>query len=112
MFQGMCYIHGGLGAHGKLRSSNCLIDGRFVLKISDFGLNALCVPTDLIKDDTYYYSNYDIVYYIKHPPRLLPNNLFNCDIRILFNLEIMSTAMFSVRNFFSLHWLPSSSQNR
>lgn len=52
----MCYLHGGLGAHGKLRSSNCLIDGRFVLKISDFGLTTLCTPTDLIKDDNYYYS--------------------------------------------------------
>ncbi|XP_047997274.1 receptor-type guanylate cyclase gcy-28 [Leguminivora glycinivorella] len=54
--QGMCYLHGGLGAHGKLRSSNCLIDGRFVLKISDYGPNTLCTPTDLIKDDTYYYK--------------------------------------------------------
>ncbi|XP_068620544.1 atrial natriuretic peptide receptor 1 [Battus philenor] len=54
--QGMCYLHSGLGAHGKLRSSNCLIDGRFVLKISDYGLNTLCTPTDLIKDDTYYYK--------------------------------------------------------
>ncbi|XP_038211303.1 atrial natriuretic peptide receptor 1 [Zerene cesonia] len=54
--QGMCYLHSGLGAHGKLRSSNCLIDGRFVLKISDYGLNTLCTPTDLIKDDSYYYK--------------------------------------------------------
>ncbi|KAI8419871.1 hypothetical protein MSG28_008498 [Choristoneura fumiferana] len=54
--QGMCYLHGGLGAHGKLRSSNCLIDGRFVLKISDYGPNTLCTPTDLIKDDNYYYN--------------------------------------------------------
>lgn len=54
----MCYLHSGLGAHGKLRSSNCLIDGRFVLKISDYGLNTLCTPTDLIKDDAYYFSNY------------------------------------------------------
>ncbi|XP_072942663.1 atrial natriuretic peptide receptor 1 [Epargyreus clarus] len=54
--QGMCYLHSGLGAHGKLRSSNCLIDGRFVLKISDYGLHTLCTPTDLIKDDTYYYK--------------------------------------------------------
>ncbi|KPJ10473.1 Atrial natriuretic peptide receptor 1 [Papilio machaon] len=54
--QGMCYLHSGLGAHGKLRSSNCLIDGRFVLKISDYGLNTLCTPTDLIKGDLYYYK--------------------------------------------------------
>ncbi|GBP68598.1 Atrial natriuretic peptide receptor 1 [Eumeta japonica] len=58
--QGMCYLHGGLGAHGKLRSSNCLIDGRFVLKISDFGLTTLCAPTDVVKDDIYYYNHYGV----------------------------------------------------
>lgn len=37
--KGMCYIHGGeIGSHGRLRSSNCLVDSHFVLKISDFGL--------------------------------------------------------------------------
>ncbi|CAG5029889.1 unnamed protein product [Parnassius apollo] len=68
--QGMCYLHSGLGAHGKLRSSNCLIDGRFVLKISDYGLNTLCTPTDLIKDDTYYYK------LLWTAPELVPGSLY------------------------------------
>ncbi|CAD1468784.1 unnamed protein product, partial [Heterotrigona itama] len=53
--QGMSYLHASeVSAHGKLRSCNCLIDGRFVLKISDFGLKTLTTPSDLIMDDNYY----------------------------------------------------------
>ncbi|XP_023220693.1 atrial natriuretic peptide receptor 1-like isoform X1 [Centruroides sculpturatus] len=37
--KGMCYLHGGeIGSHGRLRSSNCLVDSHFVLKLTDFGL--------------------------------------------------------------------------
>jgi atrial natriuretic peptide receptor A len=53
----MCYIHGSeLGVHGKLRSANCLIDGRFVLKISDFGLHTLTTPSEVARDATFYTS--------------------------------------------------------
>ncbi|ERL91754.1 hypothetical protein D910_09080 [Dendroctonus ponderosae] len=49
----MSYLHGcDISFHGKLRSCNCLIDGRFVLKISDFGLTSLSIPVDVIKDTT------------------------------------------------------------
>ena len=35
----MNYIHSSeVGSHGQLRSSNCVVDTRFVLKITDFGL--------------------------------------------------------------------------
>ncbi len=38
--QGIYYLHNSvLGHHGRLRSSNCVIDSRFVLKLTDFGLN-------------------------------------------------------------------------
>ncbi|XP_063399957.1 atrial natriuretic peptide receptor 1-like [Mytilus trossulus] len=37
--KGMKYLHSSaLKYHGSLRSSNCVVDGRFVVKISDFGL--------------------------------------------------------------------------
>ena len=53
----MAYLHGSeVAVHGKLRSGNCLIDGRFVLKISDFGLKTLTTPSEIIKDQLYYTS--------------------------------------------------------
>lgn len=55
----MSYLHNSeVAVHGKLRSCNCLIDGRFVLKISDFGLNTFSTPTEIIKDTNYYNSEY------------------------------------------------------
>lgn len=37
--QGMSFLHNSvIGCHGNLKSSNCLVDSRFVLKITDYGL--------------------------------------------------------------------------
>ncbi|XP_073332734.1 retinal guanylyl cyclase 2-like [Pagrus major] len=36
--QGMKYLHLRGLSHGRLKSTNCLVDGRFVLKITDYGL--------------------------------------------------------------------------
>lgn len=52
--KGMAYLHNSdVQVHGKLRSCNCLIDGRFVLKISDFGLKTLSTPCEFIRDINY-----------------------------------------------------------
>lgn len=59
----MAYLHScELGVHGKLRSGNCLIDGRFVLKITDFGLRSLTTPAEVVKDNMYYTSEYGTYY--------------------------------------------------
>ncbi|XP_075984818.1 atrial natriuretic peptide receptor 1-like [Anticarsia gemmatalis] len=43
--KGMHYLHGSdIRSHGALKSSNCVVDSRFVLKITDFGLHALRTP--------------------------------------------------------------------
>ena len=38
----MCYIHNSpIEAHGYLTSSTCVIDSRFVLKVTGFGLQSI-----------------------------------------------------------------------
>lgn len=35
----MIFLHSSeIRSHGRLKSSNCVVDGRWVLKISDYGL--------------------------------------------------------------------------
>ena len=40
--QGLGFLHhrSELGVHGRMRSSNCVVDSRFVVKLTDFGLLA------------------------------------------------------------------------
>jgi hypothetical protein len=45
--QAMSYLHSSeIRSHGRLKSSNCVVDGRFVLKVTDFGLHSLRVRSD------------------------------------------------------------------
>lgn len=40
--QGMSYLHNGvLRSHGHLTSNNCLIDNRWMLKVTGFGLGKI-----------------------------------------------------------------------
>lgn len=48
----MAYLHSTeINSHGNLKSSNCVVDSRFVLKITDFGLHELRRPTGEAKDE-------------------------------------------------------------
>jgi guanylate cyclase, other len=59
-FQGMCYIHQSqLKSHGSLKPSNLLVDSRFVLKITDYGLHEFKRRTDYLthhKEDDKFFS--------------------------------------------------------
>ncbi|KRY70458.1 Atrial natriuretic peptide receptor 1 [Trichinella pseudospiralis] len=49
--QGMVFIHStDIRSHGKLKSTNCVVDSRFVLKITDFGLNHIH-ELETVKED-------------------------------------------------------------
>jgi serine/threonine protein kinase len=54
----MAFIHSSeLRAHGNLKSSNCVVDGRFVLKITDFGLQSLRDFSDCEEEDYAYWKS-------------------------------------------------------
>ena len=50
----MAFIHSSeLKVHGNLKSSNCVVDSRFVLKVTDFGLISLRDNDIDLEDDHY-----------------------------------------------------------
>jgi heat-stable enterotoxin receptor len=43
--QGMSYLHSSkIEVHGRLKSTNCVVDSRMVVKITDFGCNSILPP--------------------------------------------------------------------
>jgi serine/threonine protein kinase len=43
----MQHLHNSpIGSHGNLKSSNCVVDSRFICKITDFGLPSLRINTN------------------------------------------------------------------
>ncbi|KAI3360537.1 hypothetical protein L3Q82_002275 [Scortum barcoo] len=55
--KGMVFLHNSvIVSHGKLKSSNCVVDNRFVLKITDYGLSSFRSDSDSEKDAHAYYA--------------------------------------------------------
>uniref|UniRef100_A0A8C1Y163 Guanylate cyclase n=1 Tax=Cyprinus carpio TaxID=7962 RepID=A0A8C1Y163_CYPCA len=46
------YLHNRGIIHGRLKSRNCVVDGRFVLKVTDYGLNEIISSQNIILEDT------------------------------------------------------------
>lgn len=56
LVKGMAYLHNSeIRSHGNLKSSNCVVDSRFVLKVTDFGLHALRSYDENENEDSYAY---------------------------------------------------------
>uniref|UniRef100_A0A8C2DLA3 Guanylate cyclase n=1 Tax=Cyprinus carpio TaxID=7962 RepID=A0A8C2DLA3_CYPCA len=72
--KGMNYLHNSyIGSHGNLKSSNCVVDSRFVLKIADYGLASfrLCCENE---DSHALYAKKlwtapELLIYDRHPPQ-------------------------------------------
>lgn len=49
--QGMKYLHHRDIIHGRLKSRNCVVDGRFVLKVTDYGFNEILISQSIDMDE-------------------------------------------------------------
>lgn len=43
----MKYLHNREIIHGRLKSRNCVVDGRFVLKVTDYGFNEILMAQNI-----------------------------------------------------------------
>ncbi|XP_041356233.1 atrial natriuretic peptide receptor 1-like [Gigantopelta aegis] len=54
--RGMAYLHTSeIKSHGRLKSTNCVIDSRFVVKITDFGLHRLRDSPEIMDHNSFAY---------------------------------------------------------
>ncbi|XP_065318487.1 atrial natriuretic peptide receptor 1-like [Gordionus sp. m RMFG-2023] len=65
LVNGMLYLHNSpIKSHGRLRSDNCLLNSKFIIKITDFGLDSL---------QNFFHSNQKEMTKLWHPPEFLRN---------------------------------------
>jgi len=60
--QGMQYIHNSpLRCHGRLKSSNCVVDSRWMLKVTDYGMARFMAKevTDITEEHQVYKSRWN-----------------------------------------------------
>uniref|UniRef100_A0A670Z6T8 Guanylate cyclase n=1 Tax=Pseudonaja textilis TaxID=8673 RepID=A0A670Z6T8_PSETE len=50
LIKGMKYLHHQQFPHGRLKSRNCVVDGRFVLKVTDHGYNELLEAQKVVRE--------------------------------------------------------------
>uniref|UniRef100_A0A3Q0QUL0 Guanylate cyclase n=1 Tax=Amphilophus citrinellus TaxID=61819 RepID=A0A3Q0QUL0_AMPCI len=51
LIRGMKYLHHRDIIHGRLKSRNCVVDGRFVLKVTDYGCNEIWIAQNIDIDE-------------------------------------------------------------
>uniref|UniRef100_A0A674P4T2 Guanylate cyclase n=1 Tax=Takifugu rubripes TaxID=31033 RepID=A0A674P4T2_TAKRU len=51
LIRGMKYLHHRDIIHGRLKSRNCVVDGRFVLKVTDYGFNNILISQGVNMDE-------------------------------------------------------------
>ncbi|XP_063066387.1 atrial natriuretic peptide receptor 2 [Engraulis encrasicolus] len=72
--KGMNFLHNSyIGCHGNLKSSNCVVDSRFVLKITDYGLASFRSSCENEDSHALYakkvWTAPELLMYDRHPPQ-------------------------------------------
>lgn len=77
----MIYLHESeIVSHGNLKSSNCLVDSRWVLRVADFGLHTFKAPDiPLIQNEEHYYKSESLATESSHHSSV-PRAKCNCKV--------------------------------
>lgn len=68
----MAFLHNSIiSSHGSLKSSNCVVDSRFVLKITDYGLASFRSTAE--PDDSHALYASETAPYVTPPPHVIPS---------------------------------------
>ncbi|XP_070991350.1 retinal guanylyl cyclase 2-like isoform X3 [Oncorhynchus clarkii lewisi] len=67
LIKGMKYLHHRGVCHGRLKSRNCVVDGRFVLKLTDYGYNKILMAQRFPYEDP---SAEDVIQKVRSSPPL------------------------------------------
>ncbi|XP_010219816.1 PREDICTED: atrial natriuretic peptide receptor 2-like, partial [Tinamus guttatus] len=79
--KGMAFLHNSIiGHHGSLKSSNCVVDRRFVLKITDYGLASFRSPCDSEDTHTLYAKKLWTAPELLQKGQLLPQGMQKADV--------------------------------
>ncbi|MCP9264121.1 Guanylate cyclase [Dirofilaria immitis] len=74
LVKGMYFLHNTfVGSHGKLKSSNCVVDSRFVLKVTDFGFHELHAMEDENVEEIGEHAFYKTPEILRNPNAYPPN---------------------------------------
>ena len=61
IIKGMLFLHSSeVKYHGNLTSANCVVDSRFTLKLTDFGLSILHNSLHIESEEKYYKSKFSV----------------------------------------------------
>ena len=73
----MKYVHSSpIRVHGYLTSRNCVIDARWVLKITDYGLPAFYEAQNITPPTKTARGKFSIIYYSKRVPAIASQGQF------------------------------------
>ncbi|XP_051551317.1 retinal guanylyl cyclase 2-like [Myxocyprinus asiaticus] len=80
LIRGMKYLHNRGIIHGRLKSRNCVVDGRFVLKVTDYGFNEIIHSQNIIMEDSKPEDQFWTAPEILRDPRLQKKGTYTADV--------------------------------
>lgn len=93
----MKYLHNRDIIHGRLKSRNCVVDGRFVLKVTDYGFGEILIAQGVNTDEEK--PEGELIHQIKNKIKSSFDFVYHYFLNVLFsNKDLLWTAPELLRN--------------